>query len=222
MSEDRPSIATLAHRRAKLTKREAFTVLKKVIKTEGLASDDDLAGLYSFFLCAPVKSKYADDNFAWCTQAMTNEDPKFDMRFPKVEAGVCYTTDGNRLFYAHVPMEDGFYDVAGSKVEDKRFPKVNGIIKSAEKDCRDVAEWPFKVSTRIEHDKVYHSYNIGGVHIKTRYLDEALAGLETEEFTIRASVEARMVRVNNHAHDRVAIIMGLRVDAEDFDNDNQD
>ena len=217
MNSNSVSIVTLAHRYKKLSKREAFAVLKRIIDRKEPCSDDNLARLYSFFLCSPIKSKYATDNFAWCTQAATNTNPVFDLRFLNVSGGMGYATDGHRLFYAPVSKDDGFYDVSGSKVDGAKFPQVHQLIEGSVKDPGNITHGPFKVHIREEHGQVYHAYNIGGVYINTKYFNEALAGLSPDEFTIMSNTETRMVRVCNHANDRVAIIMGLRIDVVEGD-----
>ena len=208
MSNKNVDIISLAHRRAKASKRDAFNIIKAAAKRGDLKCHDEIAALYSYFLSPPVRSKIRTDNFAWVAQATTTGDPKFDLRFVEVEDGIAYATDGHRLFYADVAMENGSYDVGGNAVDTQRFPKYDGVIGSAFKNVIDIVEPPFEAELFMSNKGEHHSYDVGGVKINTKYLDEALAC--DGEVIVRASEKECIVTVNDMEHTRFAIIMGLR------------
>lgn len=210
MSKQDVSIVTMAHRRAKASKRDAFAIVRAASKRGELLCHDEIAALYSYFLMPPVKSTVKTDNFAWVVQAATNSDPKFYLRLVEVARGVAYATDGHRLFYADVSLADGAYDVGGNAVDAERFPKYDDVINSTVKNVTDIVEPPFEAELFVGNNGEYHCYDIGGVRINTKYLDEALAC--EGEMIVRANEEECRVRVNNMEHTRFAIIMGLRKD----------
>ena len=207
---DRLEIVSEAHRIKKATRREAFHIIRKGIQADGTLTERDFVELYSFFLSGPLKSSIKEDNFSWVSQVVADNNPKFDLKFIKVEDGIAYATDGYRLLYAHVCMDDGYYDIAKCKVEDKKFPVIKQLIDNTNKTVTNLFDnHDFQVVEEIvRNGKVTHCYNVNGVYVDTRFMSEAMQC--DGKLFIRSNNEEDKVRVDCVEQGRFSIIMGCR------------
>lgn len=209
------NLPTIAARVGKPTKPSAQNMLMTLADKykEDKETFEQLGALYAYFMPPVPKAAKVEDTFKWVAQAVEKKGYREYLQYVRC----CYNkdgllvlvaTDGHRMHVAKAPdgYTEGFYDVAGNKVDvDMYCPDWERVVPRENPHCGLYT--PLKNPTLRQHGKNVLVSMPGDGWLNRAYLAQAMGKQESVSVSYEDGVAPYMI---SHECGAYAVIMPVR------------